>query len=267
MGGPVNWRRWVYLLEPRSPPPTTRPFKASHSFLQSLITPSWRLFLYSMEPKCAVAKLARRGAPRKWTKHPAALHTALHTWQAPLLPLTIAFCQHDEGKEVEAVSISYNGRLLATGGRDGKVIISKIPSLPKEGSTIADVGHEESVRVTVDAKRKRRNFLAAIHIPAHSPNTQYSFLSEPLCHAAGASTDQDSGEMALAAGGSSRPKAKGSDRGDSSGERGRKLFLASPLKRREYFDGGGRKHGRPRATAMGLLCTLYQSTAARVSAQ
>jgi hypothetical protein len=62
--------------------------------------------------------------------------------------LPFARAQHDEGKEVEAVSISYNGRLLATGGRDGKVIISKIPSLPKEGSTIADVGHEESVSVS-----------------------------------------------------------------------------------------------------------------------
>lgn len=129
------------------------------------------------------------------------------------------------------MSISYNGRLLATGGRDGKVIISKIPSLPKEGSTIADVGHEESVRVTVDAKCKRRNFLAAIHIPAHWP-TLFPF-SEPPCYAAGTSTDQDGREMAVAAGGSSRSEAKGSYRGDSSGNGGRKLFLASPLKRRE----------------------------------
>eukprot|EP00049_Salpingoeca_infusionum_P004521 m.80487 g.80487 ORF g.80487 m.80487 type:complete len:575 (+) comp12604_c0_seq1:86-1810(+) len=35
---------------------------------------------------------------------------------------------HDPGKEVESVSISYNGRLMATGGRDGAVSIVEIPS-------------------------------------------------------------------------------------------------------------------------------------------
>eukprot|EP00045_Choanoeca_perplexa_P006654 m.57311 g.57311 ORF g.57311 m.57311 type:complete len:570 (-) comp13720_c0_seq1:150-1859(-) len=39
---------------------------------------------------------------------------------------------HDEGKEVECCAISYNGRLLATGGRDGAVCISEFPSMPKQ---------------------------------------------------------------------------------------------------------------------------------------
>jgi hypothetical protein len=40
--------------------------------------------------------------------------------------------QHDEGKEVECCAISYNGRLLATGGRDGVVCVSEFPSMPKQ---------------------------------------------------------------------------------------------------------------------------------------
>lgn len=65
---------------------------------------------------------------------------------APSRNLLAETRSHDPGKEVEAVSISYNGRLMATGGRDGKVIISKIPSLPKEGSAAADTDGEESNR-------------------------------------------------------------------------------------------------------------------------
>jgi hypothetical protein len=37
------------------------------------------------------------------------------TWSHTVL----AYAQHAPGKEVEAVSISYNGKLIATGSRDG----------------------------------------------------------------------------------------------------------------------------------------------------
>eukprot|EP00053_Salpingoeca_punica_P013559 m.122689 g.122689 ORF g.122689 m.122689 type:complete len:497 (+) comp16229_c0_seq1:353-1843(+) len=40
--------------------------------------------------------------------------------------------KHDEGKEVETVSISSDNTVLASGGRDGKIVLYKIPELPKE---------------------------------------------------------------------------------------------------------------------------------------
>jgi len=38
--------------------------------------------------------------------------------------------QHDFGKDVEAVSISHDGQLLASGGRDGAICVSKVPTYP-----------------------------------------------------------------------------------------------------------------------------------------
>lgn len=47
-------------------------------------------------------------------------------------PLMAEITPHEVGREVEAVGISPDGKLLATGGRDGLVCISSIPFFPKE---------------------------------------------------------------------------------------------------------------------------------------
>ena len=42
---------------------------------------------------------------------------------------TLVYCQqHDPGKEVETVDIAASGRLMATGGRDGKIILTTLPT-------------------------------------------------------------------------------------------------------------------------------------------
>lgn len=61
---------------------------------------------------------------------------------------------------METVSISHNGRLLATGSRDGNVVICKLPSLPTEGYSLADV----EVR-----NRLLRTFLHFLHLPCLQP--------------------------------------------------------------------------------------------------
>lgn len=64
--------------------------------------------------------------------------------------------QHAPGKEVEAVSISYNGKLVATGSRDGKVCVSAIPDFPKD----------EFFDVT---KQEKRNWRQTSDQPAPRP--------------------------------------------------------------------------------------------------
>jgi WD40 repeat protein len=39
--------------------------------------------------------------------------------------------QHQEGKEVECVDISSSGQLIATGGRDGAIMVSNMPVVSK----------------------------------------------------------------------------------------------------------------------------------------
>lgn len=57
------------------------------------------------------------------------------------------------------MSVSYNGRLLATGGRDGNVIVSRIPTLPKEGFAVG-TGNSEPVRRLFFFSRRSKQGLA-----------------------------------------------------------------------------------------------------------
>lgn len=55
---------------------------------------------------------------------------------------------HDPGKEIECVAVDPGGNVFATGSRDGKIVVSKIPVLPKTSEAAENVVSNKERRKT-----------------------------------------------------------------------------------------------------------------------
>eukprot|EP00043_Microstomoeca_roanoka_P002841 m.40904 g.40904 ORF g.40904 m.40904 type:complete len:588 (-) comp11761_c0_seq1:753-2516(-) len=70
---------------------------------------------------------------------------------------------HSDGKEVESVSVSYDGRLMATGGRDGAVCVCRVPAYRNDIFEGIDPGARHQTKAAESWLRGGRN--ASVTVP------------------------------------------------------------------------------------------------------